>query len=66
MRQGIDLQIFWGRERRKVLASFDDHSEPRPALPVICPFTLDDLVDPELDVDRVVAGMAAEPPPSCP
>lgn len=55
MRDRIDLTSLWRRALRKVFASFDDHGEPRPSLPAQCPVSLDDLVDPELDFDRLVA-----------
>ncbi|HEY1796256.1 MAG TPA: DUF29 family protein [Stellaceae bacterium] len=55
MRDRIDSASLWRRALRKVFASFDDHGEPRPSLPAQCPVSLDDLVDPELDLDRLVA-----------
>jgi hypothetical protein len=55
MRDRIDMANLWRRARRKVEASFADHGEPAPALPTGCPFTLDELIDPELDVERLVA-----------
>jgi hypothetical protein len=60
MRDRIDLTSLWRRALRKVLASFDDHGEPRPAFPVQCPVTLDDLIDPELDLDRLVTTIRAD------
>jgi hypothetical protein len=55
MRQRVDLDELWRRAKRKVRASFADHDEPAPKLPAQCPFQLDELVDPELGVDRLVA-----------
>jgi hypothetical protein len=55
MRDRSDLPSLWPRALRKVFASFDDHGEPRPSFPAQCPVPLDDLVDPELDLDRLVA-----------
>ncbi|HTQ34001.1 MAG TPA: DUF29 family protein [Stellaceae bacterium] len=54
MRGKIDLPALWRRAQRKVMASFDDHGEPRPTLPAQCPVPLDDLIDPGLDVERLV------------
>ena len=36
-------------------ASFADHGEPAPVLPAGCPFSLDELIDPDLDIERLVA-----------
>jgi hypothetical protein len=55
MRDRIDMQGLWRRAGRKVYASFADHGEPRPQLLADCPFTLDQLLDPDLDLDRLVA-----------
>ena len=54
MRNKIDLPILWRRAQRKVTASFRDYGEPRPVLPRECPVSVDDLLDPELDLDRLV------------
>jgi hypothetical protein len=37
-----------------VIAKFRDHGEPRPRLPADCPVSLDDLLDPNLDLDQLV------------
>jgi hypothetical protein len=58
MRGRIDIDALWRRAMRKVIASFEDHGEPRPALPAKCPFSLDGLVDSELDIDRLVQTLA--------
>jgi hypothetical protein len=58
MRGQIDMDPLWRRAKRKVIASFDDHGEPRPALPAKCPFSLDQLVDPELELDKLVGALA--------
>jgi hypothetical protein len=55
MRDRIDMASLWRRTRRKVIASFADHGEPKPVLPAACPFALDELIDPELDIERLVA-----------
>ncbi len=55
MRDRIDMAALWKRAGRKVYASFADHGEPRPNLPAQCPFTLDRLIDPDLDLDELVA-----------
>lgn len=54
MRDRIDMAALWKRACRKVIASFADHREPRPLLPATCPFSLDQLTDPELDIDRLI------------
>jgi Domain of unknown function DUF29 len=59
MRDKIDMTSLWRRATRKVLASFADHGEPKPALPMECPFTLDQLIHPSLDLDQLVADTAA-------
>jgi hypothetical protein len=55
MHDRIDMAALWKRAGRKVAASFADHGEPRPQLPPECPFTLDQLLDPDLDLDQLVA-----------
>ena len=47
---GVTQPVTW-----QVTASFADHGEPQPVLPAACPFTLDELIDPDLDVERLVA-----------
>jgi hypothetical protein len=59
MRDRIDMEALWKRAGRKIYASFADHGEPRPQLPVDCPFSLDQLIDPDLDLDRIVAALKA-------
>ena len=54
MRQRIDMQELWTRAMRKVSASFRDHGETPPAHPAECPYTLDEILNPDLDVDRLV------------
>ena len=58
MRNKIDLAILWRRAQRKVIASFRDHGEPRPSLPMECPVGIDDLLDPNLDLDHLIATIA--------
>jgi hypothetical protein len=60
----IDLAGLWRRARRKVLASFADHGEPAPDLSPECPFVLDGLVDPGLDIEQLVATINAARPRS--
>jgi len=57
MRDKIDIDALWRRAQRKVLASFDDHGEQRPQLPAQCPVGLDTLIDPNLDLDHLVAAI---------
>ncbi len=57
MRDKIDMSVLWTRAGRKVFASFADHGEPQPQLPAECPFTLDQLLDPDLDLDILVAAV---------
>jgi len=58
MHERIDMASLWRRACRKVDASFADHGEPKPKLPADCPFTLDQLIDPDLDLDSLVATLA--------
>lgn len=58
MRDRIDMALLWKRACRKVAASFADHGEPVPALPAECPFTLAELIDPDLDLETLLANMA--------
>ena len=55
MRDKIDMASLWRLAVRKVEASFADHGEPQPRLPAEYPFSLDQLVDADLDVDERVA-----------
>jgi|SRR5579864_1986727 len=59
----IDLASLWRRACRKVNASFADHGEPKPQLLEHCPFALDQLVDPELDLEQLFATIAGRKPP---
>lgn len=60
MRDKIDIESLWRRAQRKVFASFDDHGEQRPALPVQSPVELDGLIDPDLDFDQLVASFGGK------
>jgi hypothetical protein len=60
MHEKMDMASLWRRATRKVGASFADHGEPTPQLPMQSPFTLDQLVDPDLDLDELVATVTAE------
>jgi len=55
MRDRIDMASLWHRARRKVHASFADHGEAKPQLPARCQSTLDQLIDPDLDLDQLRA-----------
>jgi hypothetical protein len=57
MRIKIDVPSLWHRAQRKVLASFKDNGEPPPDLPTQCPIGIDDLIDPNLDLDHLVAAI---------
>ena len=59
MRRKLDLEALWRRARRKVLASFADYGEPSPVLPAKCPFSLDELIDEDLDVEHLAASLRA-------
>jgi hypothetical protein len=59
MRPRIDMDVLWRRAKRKASASFADHGEPPPQLPTACPFTVEDLVDPDLDIERLVESLRA-------
>lgn len=54
MRGKINMASLWRRASRKVIASFDDFREPRPHLDPACPFRLEDVIDPNADLDRLV------------
>jgi hypothetical protein len=58
----IDLPSLWRRACRKVNASFADHGESKPELPERCPFTLEQLLDPDLDLDQLFATIAGREP----
>jgi len=60
MHDKIDMASLWRRATRKVAASFADHGEAKPQLPQQCPFSLNQLVDPDLDLDELVATVKAE------
>jgi uncharacterized protein DUF29 len=62
MHAKIDLASSWRRATRKVNASFADHGEPQPKLPDRCPFTLDQLVDPDLDLEQLFATITGRAP----
>jgi hypothetical protein len=59
MREQVDMGGLWRRACRKVEASFADHGEPKPRLPRECPFSLDQLIDPELDLDTLISAVTA-------
>lgn len=55
MRDKVAMGRLWQRACRKVYASFADHGEAKPGLPAGCPFTLDQLLNSDLDLDKLVA-----------
>lgn len=55
MAQVIRMDRVWRLAGRKVVASFARHGEPRPALTPDCPFDLAVLVDPDLNLEALVA-----------
>jgi Domain of unknown function DUF29 len=55
MRDKINIDVLWHRAQRKVCASFDDNDEPRPTFAARCPVDIAELIDPDLDLDRLVA-----------
>ena len=59
MRDRIDMGTLWKRAGRKVYASFADYGEAKPDLPAECPFTLDQLIDPNFDLERLAATVSA-------
>jgi hypothetical protein len=61
MRDKIDIASLWRRAQRKVDASFRDNGEPLPTPAAQCPVTIDELIDPELDLDRLVRIMGGDP-----
>jgi hypothetical protein len=61
MRDKIDMDALWKRACRKAAASFADQGEPSPQLPVGCPFTLEQLIDADLDLDTLVAKLTGTP-----
>lgn len=64
MRRRIDMDELWRRAKRKVRASFADHGEPEPDLPDACPFTVETLVTPDLDVEALPGALKAPDKPA--
>ena len=54
MRQRMDLSGLFDRALRRARSARDDAGSPRP-LPDACPYTLDDLLDRDFDVDALAA-----------
>lgn len=56
MRQKLDIDALWGKALRQARLSLAEHGDTLAAdLTDECPLVLDELVDPELDLDRAVA-----------
>jgi hypothetical protein len=60
MRRRINVEELWRRASRKLRASFADHGERLPEIPATSPFTFDGLIDPELDIERLVRRLSAQ------
>jgi Domain of unknown function DUF29 len=58
MRQRIDLERVWRLAVKDATASLAEYGEPVVALPASCPFTIDDLLDEEMDPDEIAAELA--------
>ena len=62
MRDKVDMDVLWRRAQRKVFASFDDNGEPRPQMLTACPVGIDELIDQNLNLDRLVASISRRYP----
>jgi len=60
MRRRVDLDELYAKALRRAAATTDDAGAPR-AMPATCPFTLDDLLNGELDALLAAAGRAPSP-----
>lgn len=63
MRQRMDLGGLFARALRRAKSARDDTGRPR-LLPESCPYTLDDLLDRDFDVDALAARLGDDGP--CP
>ncbi len=61
MRQRMDLNELFGRALRRARSARDDSGSPRP-LRDTCPYTLDDLLDRDFDVDALAARLGDNGP----
>ncbi|MGI4946561.1 MAG: DUF29 domain-containing protein [Janthinobacterium lividum] len=61
MRQRMDLDELFARALRRARSARDDTGRPQP-LPDRCPYTLDDFLDREFDVDALVARLGNDGP----
>ena len=61
MRQRLDLNELFARAFRRARSTRDDTGRPR-LLPERCPYTLDDLLDRNFDVDALAAHLADDGP----
>ena len=59
MRQAIDLARVWRDARRDALADLDAYGETIVPLPEALPFTLDELLDREAEIDALLARLHA-------
>lgn len=66
MRQRIDMDLLWRRATRKVDASFQDHGEDEPMFPLSCPVSLEVLIDPDLNIERLVEWLRPNPETAMP
>ncbi|KPF67346.1 hypothetical protein IP69_13425 [Bosea sp. AAP35] len=56
MRQKVDIDRIWGKALRQAGLSLAEHGESLAGdLAGECPLTLDELIDPELDLDQAVS-----------
>ena len=61
MRQRMDLGELFARALRRARSARDDAGRPR-LLPNVCPYTLDDLLDRDFDVDALAARLGDDGP----
>jgi hypothetical protein len=59
MRQHLDLDAVWRRARRGAAADLRSYGEAMAALPDSCPFTLDELLNREVEAEAYAAKLAA-------
>ncbi len=59
MRQHVDLADLFRDARRQAAADFEDAGEPVPTLPLTCPFSLADLLDPDFRFDAALERLRA-------
>lgn len=54
MREHLDLDRIWSKARRRALRDLVDPRRPVPKIPGDNPFTLDQLIDDDADVDALL------------